>query len=150
MRLRDFLDPSATRFDLAGPTREGVLTEVVGLLHLSEKSAETVARQLLRREAMGSTGFGAGVAIPHCRTMAVNRLRVAFGRHPAGVDWAAADGKPVHALFLIVAPPMEVSQQYLPVLGRIAQFLHEGDAAARLRAMESPEELFALLDQREI
>jgi len=150
MRLRDFLDPTATRFDLAGPTREDVLSEVVGLLRLNEKSAETVVRQLLRREAMGSTGFGSGVAIPHCRTLAVSRLRVAFGRHPTGVDWAASDGKPVHGLFLIVAPPMEVSQQYLPVLGKIAQFLHEGDVAAKLRGMESPEELFALLDQKGI
>lgn len=150
MRLREFLDPSATGFELAGTTREAVLAEVVGLLRLSEKSAETVVRQLLRREAMGSTGFGAGVAIPHCRTMAVSRLRVAFGRHPAGVDWTAADGKPVHALFLIVAPPMEVSNQYLPVLGKIAQLLHEGDVATKLRAAESPEDLFALLDQKGI
>src|SRR2546430_4370436 len=73
---------------------------------------------LKRRETLGSTGIGQNIAIPHCRALAVNRLRVAFGRKLDGIDFNAIDGKPVHYFFLIVAPPLEVSNQYLPVQDR--------------------------------
>src|SRR5256886_7796101 len=74
---------------------------------------------LKRREPLGWRGIGKNIAIPHCRARAVNRLRVAFGRKLDGIDFNAIDGKPVHYFFLIVAPPLEVSNQYLPVLGKI-------------------------------
>ena len=64
-----------------------------------------------------STGIGRGIAIPHCRSLVVNQLRVAYGRKQPGVDFNAIDGKPVTNFFLIVAPPLEVSNQYLPVTG---------------------------------
>src|SRR5258708_12810457 len=74
---------------------------------------------LKRRETRGSTGIGQNIAIPHCRALAVNSLRVAFGRKLEGIDFNAIDGKPVHYFFLIVAPPLEVSNQYLPVPPKI-------------------------------
>jgi mannitol/fructose-specific phosphotransferase system IIA component (Ntr-type) len=52
----------------------------------------------------------------------------------------------VHYLFLIVAPPLEVSNQYLPVLGRIAQFAKDADIPDRLAALSSPADFFALLE----
>ncbi len=148
MRIREFLQPDAVSLDLAGSSRDEVLAGLVALLRLPAPAAETVRRQLVRRESLGTTGFGRGVALPHCRTLAASRLRLAFGLHRAGVEWQAMDGKPVHTAFLIVAPPMEVSNQYLPVLGRIAQFLHEPQVPERLRTLTSPEALFELLDQR--
>lgn len=148
MRLRDFLEPEAIVLDLAATGREAALYELAGRLRLGERAAQTVVRQLMRRELLGSTGFGSGVAIPHCRTLAVGRLRVAVGVHRGGIDFQAADGKPVHLIFLIVAPPQEVSNQYLPVLGRIAQFVHDPEGPARLRQARTPEEVLALLEAR--
>ena len=148
MRLRDFLEADAIELNLRATTRDEVFAELVALLRLAEKQAQTVVRQLLRREMLGSTGFGQGVAIPHCRTLAVSRLRLAFGRHSAGVDMQAMDGRPVTVFFLIVAPPMEVSNQYLPVLGRIAQFVREPETTARLAGLNSREDLLRLMDDR--
>lgn len=148
MRLRDFLDPAAISLHLNGATRDEVLRGLVGLLGLPDPAAETVVRLLVKREELGSTGFGRGVALPHCRTLAVSRLRMAFGRHPGGVEFGAADRQPVHSFFLIVAPPMEISNHYLPVLGRIAQLLREPEVPGRLREVSSPDELLALLDAR--
>ena len=105
---------------------------------------------LKRRENLGSTGIGRGIAIPHCRSLVVNQLRVAFGRKPGGVDFRAIDEQPVHNLFLIVAPPLEISNQYLPVLGKIAQFAKEADVAERLDRMESAEEFLRLLEEKGI
>ena len=61
---------------------------------------------------------------------------------------AAIDRRPVHFLFLIVAPPLEVSNQYLPVLGRIAQFAKDADIPDRLASLTSPADFFALLESR--
>jgi mannitol/fructose-specific phosphotransferase system IIA component (Ntr-type) len=97
---------------------------------------------------LGSTGIGRRIAVPHCRTLVVSRLRLAFGRHRTGVDFAAIDEKPVTSLFLIVAPAAEVANQYLPVLARIAQLAKEPDVPDRLAALTSPEEFLQLLDQR--
>jgi mannitol/fructose-specific phosphotransferase system IIA component (Ntr-type) len=80
----------------------------------------------------------------------VNRLRLAFGRKPDGVDYNAIDDQPVRDFFLIVAPPLEVSNQYLPVLGKIAQFAKEPDVPGRLNRLESPEEFLALLEEKSI
>jgi PTS system nitrogen regulatory IIA component len=121
---------------------------MVGLLRLGDRSSATIVRQLLRREMLGSTGFGNGIAIPHCRTLAVNRLRLAFGRHRAGLPWQAIDQQPVHAIFLIVAPPAEMSNQYLPLLGRIAQFVQDPQVPRILRGLDSVEAFWALIDER--
>ena len=103
-----------------------------------------------RRENLGSTGIGRGIAIPHCRSLVVNKLRVAFGRKPAGIDFKAMDDKPVHFFFLIVAPPLEVSNQYLPVLGKIAQFGKETDVPERLSALSTPADFMQLLADKNL
>jgi mannitol/fructose-specific phosphotransferase system IIA component (Ntr-type) len=82
--------------------------------------------------------------------LVVNRLRVAFGRKKDGVDFKAIDDKPVNFFFLIVAPPLEVSNQYLPVLGKIAQFSKEGDVPGRLLEITSPAEFMALLEEKRV
>lgn len=150
MRLQDFLEPQAVSMALAGDTKEAVLDEMVGLLRLDPRSAATLGQLVRRREQLGSTGFGRGIAIPHARSLVVNRLRVAFGRHPGGIDYAAMDHARVHSLFLIVAPPHEVSNQYLPVLGKVAQFCQAPDIPGRLATLTSADDLFRLLDERGI
>jgi mannitol/fructose-specific phosphotransferase system IIA component (Ntr-type) len=64
------------------------------------------------------------------------------------VEFQAIDALPAHDFFLIVAPPLEVSNQYLPVLGKIAQFAKEPDVPERLAALRSPEEFFRLLGEK--
>jgi len=78
----------------------------------------------------------------------VSRLRLAFGRKPEGMEFQAIDGKPVFSLFLIVAPPLEISNQYLPVLGKIAQFAKEVDVPDRLLNIRSPDDFFRLLEEK--
>ncbi len=150
MRLREFFSEDGINLDLASPTKDEVLKELVGLLKLDEKSEQTLVKMLKRRETLGSTGIGQNIAIPHCRALAVNRLRVAFGRKLQGIDFNAIDGKPVHYFFLIVAPPLEVSNQYLPVLGKIAQFAKEADVPEKLAKLGSPKEFLKLLEDKNI
>lgn len=145
MELREFFSEDAIQLELAGTTKDDILKELIGLLRLPEKDEATLFKMLKRRENLGSTGMGRGIAIPHCRSMVVNKLRVAFGRKKAGVDFKALDDKPVHFFFLIVAPPLEVSNQYLPVLGKIAQFSKEGDVPEKLMSISDPKQFMELL-----
>ncbi|HEU4630827.1 MAG TPA: PTS sugar transporter subunit IIA [Gemmatimonadaceae bacterium] len=148
MELREFFSEDAVKLELEGTTKDEVLKELIGLLKLDEKSEGMLFKMLKRRENLGSTGIGRGIAIPHCRSLVVNRLRVAFGRKSEGVDFKAIDEKPVHFFFLIVAPPLEVSNQYLPVLGKIAQFSKEPDVPQRLLSLQEPAEFMRLLEEK--
>src|SRR5574340_126153 len=117
MELRQFFSEDGIKLNLEGGTKDDILRELIALLKLDEKSDGMLFKMLKRRENLGSTGIGRGIAIPHCRSTVVNTLRVAFGRRVEGVEYKSIDEKPAQFFFLIVAPPLEVSNQYLPVLG---------------------------------
>ena len=150
MELREFFSADAVKLELDGTSKDEVLKELISLLALDEKSEGMLFKMLKRRENLGSTGIGRGIAIPHCRSLVVSKLRVAFGRKTTGVDFKAIDEKPVHFFFLIVAPPLEVSNQYLPVLGKIAQFSKEADVPTRLLALQEPAEFMKLLEEKAV
>jgi mannitol/fructose-specific phosphotransferase system IIA component (Ntr-type) len=148
MELRQFFTEDAIDLALQGTTKDEILKELIALLKLDEKSEGMLYKMLKRRENLGSTGIGRGIAIPHCRSLVVSKLRVAFGRKAEGVDFRAIDEKPVNFFFLIVAPPLEVSNQYLPVLGKIAQFSKEPDVPERLFSLTEPQQFLALLEEK--
>ena len=148
MRLRDLISAASIDLDLHGGTKREVLGEMVALLGLSPEGCETITNLVLEREAEGSTGVGQGIAIPHCRSPVFDRVRLAFGRHVHGVAYDAIDGEPVHALFLIAAPPVEVSNLYLTVLAQVARFVRNGDVPGRLASLTDPAELDALMEEK--
>ena len=148
MELREFFSEDAVKLELESTSKDDILKEMISLLKLDEKSDGMLFKMLKRRENLGSTGIGRSIAIPHCRSLVVNKLRVAFGRKSEGVDFKAIDEKPVKFFFLIVAPPLEVSNLYLPVLGKIAQFSKETDVPQRLMALGSPGEFMGLLKEK--
>ncbi len=148
MELREFFDIDAVKLDIEATTKDEILKELISLLGLDDKSEGILCKMLKRRENLGSTGIGRGIAIPHCRSLVVNKLRVAFGRKSRGVDYNAIDNQPVHNFFLIVAPPLEVSNQYLPVLGKLAQFAKDPEITRRLAELNSPDEFLSLLEEK--
>lgn len=148
MQLREFFNEGLIELALEGETKEEILNGLAKLLKLGEKSELILVKMLKRRENLGSTGIGHGIAIPHCRSLVVDRLCVAFGRKPGGIDFKSIDGQLARHFFLIVAPPLEVSNQYLPVLGKIAQFSKEPDVPERLDALKTPQEFLALLEEK--
>lgn len=148
MKLRELYTPDVVSLDIQADSKDDILKELIGLLGMDEKSEAILFKTLKRRENLGSTGIGKGIAIPHCRSLVVNRLRLAYGRKPGGVDFKAIDGNPVYNFFLIVAPPLEVSNQYLPVLGKIAQFAKDPDVPDALKNISTAEDFLKLLEDR--
>jgi mannitol/fructose-specific phosphotransferase system IIA component (Ntr-type) len=148
MNLAEFFSPDTISLDLQSRSKDEILAELVGLLRLDERSTDTLLRMLQRRETLGSTGVGRGIAIPHCRSLVVNRVRLAYGHHRQGVEYQAIDNRPVFDFFLIVAPPLEVSNQYLPILGKIAQFAKDADIPERLAGLRTADDFLRLLGEK--
>jgi mannitol/fructose-specific phosphotransferase system IIA component (Ntr-type) len=150
MKLVEFFSEDDVALQLASPDKDTTLRELVALLDLDPDAEEMLFKLLKKRENLGSTGIGKGVAIPHCRSLVVDRLRVAYGRKPGGLDFDAVDAKPVQHFFLIVAPPVEISNQYLPVLGKIAQFCKNPKNLGRLTEIETTDEFFEILESADL
>src|ERR671928_1938210 len=102
MELRQFFTEDAIKLELEATTKDDVLRELISLLKLDDKSEGMLYKMLKRRENLGSTGIGRGIAIPHCRSLVVSRLRLAFGHRNECVEYQAIDNKPVCNFFLIV------------------------------------------------
>jgi mannitol/fructose-specific phosphotransferase system IIA component (Ntr-type) len=150
MRLSEFFTPDAVQLDLRAASRDDVIERLVAALHVDERAQATLLKVLARREQLGTTGMGRGIAIPHCRSLVVPRVRMAYARVATPLEWDALDGKPVRHVFLIAAPPVEVANQYLPALGHLAQFAKDAEALAALERVATPAEFTQLLDSRGI
>ena len=147
MELKELFTASNVELELKSGDKDAVLMELISLLKLDDKAKEMLFKMLKKRENLGSTGIGKGFAIPHCRSLVVDKLNVAFGRHSKGIDFNSIDGKTAHYFFLIVAPPVEISNYYLPVLGKVAQFCKATDITARLDKLGRVEDFLALLEE---
>jgi mannitol/fructose-specific phosphotransferase system IIA component (Ntr-type) len=136
---------SATLFvpELKATSKKEVLEEMVDhlLQHGRIKDKGLVLEMITQRENLGSTGMGKGIAILHGRSLAAPELSLVFGRSPGGIDYDALDKQPVHLFFMIVAPPQERSNIYLPVLGKIVEKVKESRVRSRLMKLEDLEEL---------
>ncbi len=135
--------------DLKGKTRDEVLDELTEKFISGNfiKNHELVLDMLHRRESVGSTGIGHGIAIPHGRTTAAPELTIAFGKSSAGVEWEALDGEPVHLVFLVIAPPYEENNHYLPTLGKLVEFLSKAENRDRLKAIDNFQDFISLFSQ---
>ncbi len=149
MKLSDFINPESIKLELSATTREEALDEMVSLFSLEEKNHSMLLKMLLKRERLGSTGVGKSVAIPHGRSLVITRLMIAFARSTKGIDFDSIDKEPVHLIFVIVAPPQEISNLYLPILGRIAELMKHPENREALMACSTVEEFLAALETME-
>ena len=106
-----------------------------------------IAQGLRRREAVGSTGIGRGVAIPHCRSDACNEPRAAFLRLASPVDFDARDGEPVDLVFAMAVPGDHAQQQHLDTLSELAGCFADAGFRESVRGAPDIAALRALLLQ---
>jgi len=134
--------------DLKATTREGSLSELADLFVESKsvRSKEIVLEMLGKRETLGSTGIGKGVAIPHGRTTAALDVQVAFGKSDVGIEFNAVDKKPVKLIFVVIAPPHDQNNRYLPVLGKLVEVLHEASNRKKLLKVTTFEDFIQVFE----
>ena len=149
INLSGILKPGQISLNLKAQSRDGILKELVGQTSLGEKAQHMLLVNLKQREELGSTGIGKGVAIPHCRSLLLNSLSLIVGRSRNGVDFDAIDKKPSRLFFLIIAPPHDPQNQYLIVLGKIAQLAKGLASNDPLFTADTPEEFILRMAELE-
>ena len=149
MKLSETITPKRINLNLSATTRDGVLEELVGLLHLKPPARKALLQTLQTREELGSTAVGNGIAIPHCRSLVVGRVLVAVGRSSKGISFRASDKKRVRLFFLIVAPPVGDPGDYLIVLGSVAQAARLLAKDKRLKTITTAEQFIHLVEELE-
>ncbi len=149
IRLSEFFEEDLFIPALKTKDKEGALKEMVEALVRAQriKEGEILLDMLRQREHLGSTGIGRGVAVPHGRTLTITRLGVVFARSEEGIDFDAMDGKPVHLIFLTVAPPQERSNLYLPVLGKIVEMVKSAKSRRSLLTAKDFDEVAEILEE---
>lgn len=137
--------------DIEAPDKLGVLRAFVDRLPLPPgQNRDALLSVLEAREAMGSTGIGDGIAIPHVRNPILLRVREPFVtlcllRHP--VDFEALDGQPVHALFMVVSPTVPT---HLRILGQLGFLLRDETLRNLLRQRARPEQILDRIELLEM
>jgi mannitol/fructose-specific phosphotransferase system IIA component (Ntr-type) len=122
-RPSSYLPRTNVLVGLAPAERDEVLRDLVERLAVAgaipASAGTTVLRAVLKRERVGSTGVGRGIAVPHAKTSGIDRPIVAYGRVTTAIDYGATDGAPVHSLFLVVSPA-DANEEHREILKWIA------------------------------
>ena len=149
MNIMSFLDERAVTTELkAHQNKEEAIRELVDLLvragSIKEKDSHKLVQILMKRESLGSTGIGQGVAIPHGKSDCVTKLVAAFGVARTGVSFDSLDGEPVTLFFLLVAPE-DSAGPHLKALARISRLLKDKHFRDSLRAARDEKTLLKIL-----
>ncbi len=144
--LSELLRPEAVLLPLVVPDREAAISALAGTLALSGPASERerLIRAVLAREAAGSTGLGAGVAVPHARSPRLTAPLLAAGLAPVPIDFRSADGKPVSLVFLLAVPEKDPAA-HLQALAALSRVAADKKLLRRLNKAASSEELYGLL-----
>ena len=144
--IRDLLHHDLVIEDIQATDKTGVIREFAGLLKSTSRinNEDDLVRVLLEREALGSTGIGDGVAIPHAKLHMIPEMIVAFGKSEKGVDFDSMDARPVHLFFLLVTPD-DRPGEHLRALARISRILKNQALREKLRCAPRRQELLRLI-----
>jgi Ca2+-transporting ATPase len=151
MKIAELVNKNLVEVNLKSRTKEAVLVEIVSCLYKNRdiKDKKQVLEALLKRETLGSTGIGDGVASPHARIAELKEPVLFVGLSKQGIDFASLDGKPVYLIALFLTPLLE-SSLHLKVLSKVAELLNNKAFIRRLFECLSNDELFRILKQNGI
>ena len=146
IRLETILTPGRSRVNVPGGSKKRVLESISKVIAEStpELDEQDVFESLIAREKLGSTGFGNGIAIPHCRLKGCSAPVSALLHLDAPIDFDAIDGAPVDLLFVLLVPEA-ATDAHLELLRQIASMLDRKDVREKLRSAESSEALYQVV-----
>ena len=150
MKITDFLTVQTVIPNLTSRDKNAVLQELAGGLsaHYQSLDQGRVFEVLRERERISTTAIGEGVAIPHGKLHAADRVVGVFARSSEGVDFGSLDGAPTHLFFMLIAPE-NAAADHLKALARISRLLKDEVFRRRLLAAKSRDELFTLIAEED-
>jgi mannitol/fructose-specific phosphotransferase system IIA component (Ntr-type) len=148
MRMSHFVVRDAILPALAASTRDEAIRELVGSLHAAGQFHNTdlddIVRAVLRREQLGSTGIGRGIAIPHSRHASVSQLVGTIGLSKPGIPFDSIDGEPVNVVVLLISP-QDRPGDHLRALENVVQTLRDEEFVKGLRGCETRDQVWDLI-----
>lgn len=148
IRIENILTPGRSLVNVPGGSKKRVLEQIAKVLgqDLPDLDSQTIFESFIAREKLGSTGFGNGIAIPHCRMPGCASPLSAVLRLDTPVDFDAIDGAPVDLLFVLLVPEA-ATDEHLELLRQIASMLDREEVRERLRQATSGQDLYrAIVD----
>jgi PTS system fructose-specific IIA component/PTS system nitrogen regulatory IIA component len=150
MKFADFIESDAILAELTADGKEGAIEELVGALvsagGISTDERKSIVDAVMKREELGSTGIGRGVAVPHTKHPSVDRLVGTVGISRDGVDFSSLDGEKVQIFFLLVSPP-DRPGDHLRALENISRQLRDDTFCRFLRQAKTVDDIKQLLDE---
>lgn len=144
MGLSDLLRPEGLLLDIAADSKADLLAQLSArVADIWGVDAEHVLKKLNKREELGSTGIGGGIALPHCTCDGVEAPMVVFARVTPPVDFKAVDGDKVDLVMALLLPKDNASQ-HLSALSQAARILRQQAVVKSLRRASAPEEVMAI------
>ena len=147
MTLDTLIDKQSVLANLKAPNKKQLLVELSQAL--SSRVAidhRLIFETLLKREKLGSTGIGQGIAIPHGKVATLPRVYGLFARLATPVEFDSIDGRPVDLVFALLAPE-HAGADHLKALAKISRLLRDPDVVAKLRGTEDADGLYAILTE---
>jgi PTS system fructose-specific IIA component/PTS system nitrogen regulatory IIA component len=148
MAMTDFVVRDAINPSLAAGTKDGVIREIVDSLrstgNVAGDVADDIVRAILKREQLGSTGIGRGIAIPHTKHASVDRLTGTVAISRGGVAFDSIDGEPVYVFVLLVSP-QDRPGDHLRALENVVRTMRDDAFVKALRQADSKEAVWKLL-----
>jgi len=150
MKFSDFVSREAIKGDLVADDKEGVIREMVQALldagNIAPSEFDSIVKAIMKREELGSTGIGRGVAVPHTKHPSVERLIGTVAVSSEGVDFNSLDGEKVNLLFLLISPPDRPSD-HLRALENVSRQLRDDGFCRFLKQAKSASDILQLLDE---
>ena len=150
MKFADFVCRKAVRADLECGEKESVIREMTQALanaqEIPDDEFEGIIKAILKREELGSTGIGRGVAVPHTKHPGVERLIGTVAISQQGVDFDSLDGETVQLFFLLISPP-DRPGDHLRALENISHQLRDQTFCKLLKQAKTTDEILQLLDE---
>lgn len=145
MQIEHILTPQLTFAGVPGGSKKRVL-ELIGkmIAQHTDLDSDAIYESLIAREKLGSTGFGNGIAIPHCRLEQCTEAIGALLQLNSKIDFDSLDGEPVDLIFVLLVPH-EATEQHLQILKMLAEKLDQEDLREALRQAPDAESLYRVM-----
>lgn len=150
MKFCNFVKTEAIRVDLEAADKESVIRELVSSLtasgQLKEGEQENIIQAIMKREELGSTGIGRGIAVPHTKHSSVSQPVGTVGVSQTGVDFQSLDGEKVQLFFLLISPP-DRPGDHLRALENISKQLQDDTFCRFLKQSRTASDIKQILEE---
>jgi len=150
MKFCDFVSTDAIQSEMASEEKEGAIRELVGNLvsagQINADDADGIVSAIMKREELGSTGIGRGIAVPHTKHPCVDKLVGTVGVSQTGVEFQSLYGEPVQLFFLLVSPP-DRPGDHLRALENISRQLRDDMFCKFLKQSKTKQDIQTLLEE---